>query len=267
MRLKQVNSSNNASSPDENSSNYSFNGRENSNANSTFDIQQFKKLLEQRITELKLNPANTTQSTIKYPKESSNRFQSAEFNQQLIQEFLRNGGDFNSMNNLMNSLANNTCASPSSSNQEEYSYQDDDLEDEEQDVNENHNSNVFPSSLDLSIANGALKQQLSRHNIQRLQRRNNSEDECNYSDNDDEEMRTGDLDENSNDFDNSIVQDKRSKLLNRPDSNTGTSKKRKSAQPQYINPKDNLEDNEKQLNDKKLIDQDEESSMHSIEAQ
>lgn len=269
MRLKQANSSNNASSPDENSSNYSFssNGRETSN--STFDLQKFRTLLDQRINELKLNPANTTQSTIKLPKE--NRLSQA-FNlcNPQLMELIRNGGDLSSISSLMNSLTNNTCVSPSSSNQEEYSYQEDDLDDEE--AGDHNDSSAFQTSMDLSLANGNLKQQLSRQNnlVQRLQRRNNSEDECNYSENDDEEMQTGDLDEHSDDFEhNSLVQEKRSKLMPRSENhNTGTSKKRKSAQPQYVHPKDNsLEESDKHLNDKKLAEQDDETSMHSIEAQ
>lgn len=269
MRLKQVNSSNNASSPDENSSNYSFssNGRENSN--STFDLQKFRTLLDQRINELKLNPANTTQSTIKMPKE--NRLSQA-FNlcNPQLMELIRNGGDLSSISSLMNSLANNACVSPSSSNQEEYSYQEDDLDDEE--AGEHNDTNAFQPSGDLSMANGNLRQQLSRQNnlAQRLQRRNNSEDECNYSENDDEEMQTGDLDENSDEFDQgSVVPDKRSKLMPRSDNhNTSASKKRKSAQPQYVSPKDNsLAENDKSSVEKKLAEQDEESSMHSIEAQ
>lgn len=271
MRLKQVNSSNNASSPDENSSNYSFSSNGRENTNSTFDLQKFRTLLDQRINELKLNPANTTQSTIKMPKE--NRLSQA-FNlcNPQLMELIRNGGDLSSISSLMNSLANNACVSPSSSNQEEYSYQEDDLDDEE--AGDPNDSSAFQPSIDLSMANGNLKQQLSRQNnlVQRLQRRNNSEDECNYSENDDEEMQTGDLDENSDDFEHthsSMVQDKRSKLMPRSENhNTGASKKRKSAQPQYVNPKDNsLAENDKHLAEKKLVEQDEESSMHSIEAQ
>ena len=266
MRLKQANSSNNASSPDENSSNYSFssNGRENSN--STFDLQKFRTLLDQRINELKLNPANTTQSTIKLPKDNRLSQPFNLCNPQLM-ELIRNGGDLSSISSLINSLGNNACVSPSSSNQEEYSYQEDDLDDEE--AGDHNDSNAFQASMDLSMANGTLKQQLSRQNnlVQRLQRRNNSEDD--YSENDDEEMQTGDLDEHSDDLEHSsMMQEKRSKLMPRSDNGSGTSKKRKSAQPQYVHPKDNsLEENDQHLNDKKLAEQDDDSSMHSIEAQ
>lgn len=252
MRLKQVNSSNNnVSSPDENSSNYSFNGRENSN--STFDIQQFRTLLDQRINELKLNPANTTQSTIQMSKGSSNRMNNLAFNlyNPQLMELIRNGGDLTSISNLMNSLSNNSCVSPSSSNQEEYSYQDDDTMEDDEVAGDHHNdtSNNFQSSLDLTVnSNGALKsrQKLQQH----LQRRNHSEDECNYSENDDDDLQAGDLDENSNDFENNSILEKRSKLIL---ANSGTSR-RKTAQPQYVNPKDNLEEADKQLVDKQPID-------------
>lgn len=251
MRLKQVNSSNNnVSSPDENSSNYSFNGRENSN--STFDIQQFRTLLDQRLNELKLNPANTTQSTIQMSKGSSrvNNLPFNLYNPQLM-ELIRNGGDLNSISNLMNSLANNSCGSPSSSNQEEYSYQDDDtlLEDEDEVANEHNDANNFQSSIDLSVnSNGSLKsrQKLQQH----LLRRNNSEDEMYNSDNEDD-LQTGDLDDEiSNDFENnhSMMDEKRSKLML---ANSSTTSRRKTAQPQYVNPnKDNLEDLDKPLVDK-----------------
>jgi len=244
MRLKQVNSSsnNNVSSPDENSSNYSFNGRENSN--STFDIQQFRTLLDQRINELKLNPANKTQSTIQMSKGgSSNHLNNLAFNlyNPQLMELIRNGGDLSSISSLMNSLANNSCVSPSSSNQEEYYQDDDTMEDDEVAGDHNNDGNNFQSTLDLSVnSNGGLKtrQKLQQH----LQRRINSEDECNYSENDEDDLNAGDLDENSNDFENnSMLDEKRSKLML---TNSGTSR-RKTAQPQYVNPKDNLEDADK----------------------
>lgn len=264
MRLKQVNNSNNnVSSPDENSSNYSFssNGRENS-SNNTFDIQQFRSLLKERITELKLNPANTTQSTIQVAKGSSNRLNNALMYNPQLMELLRNGGDLSSLSSLMSTLANNACVSPSSSNQDEY-YQEDDTCIEDEDVANDQ------SSLDLTANGSALNSQTRQSIRQHLQRRNNSEDECNYSENDDDEMQANDLDENSNDYDSSMLQEKRKLLFN----NSNASKsRRKTAQPQWVNPKDNTDDkNDKQLNDKQLEEtkmiSDEESSMHSIEAQ
>jgi len=261
MRRKQASSglNNSASSPDENSSNYSFtsNGRENTNGG-TFDKQTFRQLLEQRINELKLNPANITQSTIK--PGSNERFSNALsnlMNPQLMEQLIRNGGDLVSITNLMNSLANNSCPSPSSSNQEDYSYQDDCMDDDDQ----NDSNNVFQTTLDLSVPNGssnALKQQTKQNYQQLLQKRNHSEDEYNLTENDeDDEIQTNDQ------SDDDSIQEKRSKLM------LNTSSKRK-GRPQWVNPA-NLDENE--AVDKKLVDQenrlrsDEESSRHSIEAQ